>query len=86
MLRREELELLRWRVNFIGYVVAGALLVLAFGFWNAQIVQVSYYQQKAEQNRVREIPLLERGGCRRAVSPRLRVVLGRFFAHRYPTC
>ena len=58
MLQRDELELLRWRVNFIGYVVAAALLVLAFGFWNAQIVQVGYYQQKAEQNRVREIPLL----------------------------
>src|SRR6476646_9355466 len=58
MLQREELELLRWRVNFIGYVVAGALLVLAFGFWNAQIVQVGYYQIRAEQNRVREIPLL----------------------------
>src|SRR5215813_4340258 len=58
MLRRDELELLRWRINFIGYVIVAVMLVLVFGFWNAQIVQVSYYQQRAEQNRVREIPLL----------------------------
>src|SRR6266850_4471799 len=54
---REELELLRWRISFIGYVIASALLVLLFGFWNAQIVQSEYYQQRAEENRVREIPL-----------------------------
>src|SRR5499427_4127299 len=58
MLQREEHELLRWRISFIGYVIVAALLVLAFGFWNMQIVQVSYYQQRADQNRVREIPLL----------------------------
>jgi len=58
MLQREELELLRWRISFIGSVIAAALLVLAFGFWNAQIVQVGYYQERAEENRVREVPLV----------------------------
>jgi penicillin-binding protein 2 len=58
MLQREELELLRWRINFIGYLIVAAVLVLILGFWNVQIVQVSYYQQRAEQNRVREIPLV----------------------------
>jgi penicillin-binding protein 2 len=58
MLQREEHELLRWRISFIGYVIVAALLVLAFGFWNMQIVQVNYYQQRADQNRVREIPLI----------------------------
>src|SRR5262245_46884492 len=62
MLQREEHELLRWRIGFIGYVIVAALLVLAFGFWNMQIVQVSYYQQRAEQNRVREVPLLDPRG------------------------
>src|SRR5262249_19104360 len=57
MRQRDELQLLRWRISFVGYVVAAALLVLAFGFWNAQIVQSGYYQQRAEQNRMREIPL-----------------------------
>src|SRR5438477_3135891 len=57
MRQRDELELLRWRISFVGYVIAAALLVLAFGFWSAQIVQSGYYQQRAEQNRIREIPL-----------------------------
>src|SRR4029077_13441460 len=57
MRQREELELLQWRVSFVGYVIVSALLVLGFGFWNAQIVQSGYYQQRAEQNRIREIPL-----------------------------
>ena len=58
MLQREELELLRGRITFITYVIIAALLVLAFGYWNAQVVQFGYYQQAAEKNRVREIPLL----------------------------
>ena len=57
MRQRDELELLRWRISFVGYVIVAALLVLVFGFWNAQIVQSGYYQQRAEQNRIREIPL-----------------------------
>src|ERR1041384_6989830 len=57
MRQREELELLKWRVSFVAYVIVAALFVLLFGFWNAQIVQSGYYQQRAEQNRIREIPL-----------------------------
>src|SRR2546425_9887342 len=57
MRQRDESELLRWRISFIGYAIVAALLVLLFGFWNAQIVQSGYYQQRAEQNRIREIPL-----------------------------
>src|SRR2546427_12498091 len=57
MRQREELELLRWRISFVAYVIIAALLVLVFGFWNAQIVQSGYYQLRAEQNRIREIPL-----------------------------
>src|SRR5438093_10729460 len=57
MQQREELGLMRWRISFIGYTIAAVLLVLGFGFWSAQIVQSGYYQQRAEQNRLREIPL-----------------------------
>ena len=57
MRQHDEVELLRWRISFVGYVIAAALLVLVFGFWNAQIVQSGYYQIRAEQNRIREIPL-----------------------------
>ena len=48
MLQREELELFRWRTSFIGYVVLAALLVLLFGFWNAQLIQYDYYKERAE--------------------------------------
>jgi penicillin-binding protein 2 len=58
MLQRDEQELLRWRVTFIGYVIVAALLILAFGFWNHQIVHSTHYDQLAEQNRVRYIPLV----------------------------
>jgi len=57
MRQRDELELLRWRISFVGYVIAAVLLILVFGFWNAQIIQSGYYQLRAEQNRIREIPL-----------------------------
>src|SRR5438552_1013577 len=55
---REELELLHWRISFIGYAIVAAMLILVVGFWNHQIVQSTYYSQRAEQNRVREIPLV----------------------------
>jgi penicillin-binding protein 2 len=58
MLQREEIELFRWRTSFIGYVVLVVLAVLLFGFWNAQVVQFDYYQQRADENRIREIPLI----------------------------
>jgi penicillin-binding protein 2 len=58
MLQPNEQELLRWRVTFIGYVIVAALLVLAFGFWNHQIIQATHYDQLAEQNRVRYVPLV----------------------------
>src|SRR5260370_4338099 len=57
MRQRDELELMRWRISFVAYVIIAALLVIVFGFWNAQIVQSGYYQLRAEQNRIREIPL-----------------------------
>jgi penicillin-binding protein 2 len=62
MQQREQLELLRWRISFVSYVIVTALLVLAFGFWNHQVVQSSYYEQRAEQNRVRDIPLVAARG------------------------
>jgi penicillin-binding protein 2 len=57
MLEYEEVALLRWRASFIAYCFTAILLVLAFGFWTAQVVQSGYYEQKAEANKIREIPL-----------------------------
>lgn len=62
MLQRDELELLRWRISFVSYVIVAAFLVLLFGFWNHQIVQSEYYEQRAEENRVRNIPLIAARG------------------------
>ena len=58
MRQREESELLRSRISFIAYVIVTALMTLAIGFWNHQIVQSTYYQQRAEENRVRNIALI----------------------------
>src|SRR5262245_59186074 len=58
MRQREEQELLRSRIRFLCYGMVSALLVLVFGFWNHQMVYSSYYRDKAEQNRVREVPLI----------------------------
>ncbi len=58
MQQREEFRLLRWRVKVLSYIVIAALLVLGFGFWNHQMVYSSYYADRAEQNRIREIPLI----------------------------
>ena len=58
MRQREESELMQWRITFVGYVIVAALLILAFGFWNHQIVHSTHYDQLAEQNRVRYIPLV----------------------------
>ena len=58
MQQREEFRLLRRRIQLLSYTVIGALIVLCFGFWNHQMVYSSYYADRAEQNRVREIPLI----------------------------
>src|SRR5215472_4222744 len=55
---REELQLLRWRIRFLCYVIIAVSAVLLFGFWRHQMVYTSYYADRAEQNRIREIPLI----------------------------
>src|SRR5687768_17616687 len=58
MRQREEQNLVRWRIHFLCFLIVGALMVLVFGFWSHQMVYSSYYADRAEQNRVREIPLI----------------------------
>src|SRR5690242_7525717 len=58
MQQREELLLLRWRIRFLSYIVAIASGILLFGFWRHQMVYSGYYVDKAESNRIREIPLI----------------------------
>src|SRR5215831_12577796 len=58
MQQREELQTLRWRIRFLCYIIATLSIVLLFGFWRHQMVYTSYYADRAEQNRIREIPLI----------------------------
>src|SRR5579884_1142230 len=58
MQQREELQVLRWRIRFLSYIVVTAGVILIFGFWRHQMVYSSYYADQAEQNRIREIPLI----------------------------
>jgi uncharacterized membrane protein len=44
MRQREELELFRWRISFLGYVIIAILAILGFGFWQHQIAQSTYYR------------------------------------------
>ena len=62
MRQRDELELLRWRISFLGYVIIAVLVTLAFGFWQHQIAQSPKYALLAEQNRVREVKLIAQRG------------------------
>jgi penicillin-binding protein 2 len=61
-MQREELTLLRSRINGVVYVIATALTLLAIGFWNFQIVQSGRYAELADKNRFKQIPLIARRG------------------------
>jgi penicillin-binding protein 2 len=55
---REEQQTLRWRIRLLSYIMVSVFVVLVFGFWRHQMVYSSYYADRAEQNRIREIPLI----------------------------
>lgn len=57
MRQRDELELLNSRITVVLGLVLLAFGILAFGFWDHQVARSTYYQQLAERNRIREIPL-----------------------------
>ena len=57
MRQRDELELLNSRITVVLGLVLLAFAILAFGFWDHQVARSPYYQQLAERNRIREIPL-----------------------------
>jgi penicillin-binding protein 2 len=61
-MQREELNLLRSRLNVAVYTIAAVLLVLIAGFWNFQIVQSNFYTGLADKNRLKQIPLVARRG------------------------
>src|SRR5438093_11766541 len=58
MQQREELELLKRRINIIGYTVVVILGVLSFGLWRYQVDESAYCGELADKNRIRNVPLV----------------------------
>jgi penicillin-binding protein 2 len=54
--REEKVPLVR--LALAQYVILGIFLLLIFGLWRLQVLHSDYYTSLAEQNRVKEVPIL----------------------------
>jgi penicillin-binding protein 2 len=77
MLGREE-KVSQLRLTAVQYVLLGVFLVLAFGLWRLQVARSDYYNTLAEQNRVKQVPIL---------APRGKILdrEGRIIVDNYPS-
>ena len=68
----------QYKILFVQYLTLGVFLLLATGFWRLQIQNPDYYSELAEQNRVKNLPLL---------APRGRIIdrEGRVIVSNYPS-
>ena len=57
MFAREE-KVPAFRLTIIQYVILGIFLVLAFGLWRLQVSGNEKYSSLAEQNRIKQVPIL----------------------------
>src|SRR5208337_3249233 len=57
MFGREE-KVSPFRLTAIQYVLLGIFLLLAFGLWRLQVARSDYYSSLAEQNRIKQVPIL----------------------------
>ena len=66
------------RLTAVQYVLLGVFLVLAFGLWRLQIAHSDYYASLAEQNRIKQVPIL---------APRGKILdrEGRIIVDNYPS-
>ena len=66
------------RLTAVQYVLLGIFLVLAFGLWRLQIARSDYYASLAEQNRIKQVPIL---------APRGKILdrEGRIIVDNYPS-
>src|SRR6266542_6843528 len=46
------------RLTAVQYVILAIFLFLAYGLWELQVSQSDYYSAAAEENRVRNVPIL----------------------------
>ena len=77
MLGREE-KVSQIRLTAVQYVLLGIFLMLAFGLWRLQVARSDYYNTLAEQNRVKQVPIL---------APRGKILdrEGRIIVDNYPS-
>ena len=57
MFGREE-KVSPFRLTAVQYVLLGIFLILAFGLWRLQVARSDYYSSLAEQNRIKQVPIL----------------------------
>jgi len=57
MFGREE-KVSGFRLTAVQYVLLAIFLLLAFGLWRLQVARTDYYSSLAEQNRVKQVPIL----------------------------
>jgi penicillin-binding protein 2 len=77
MFGREE-KVSPFRLTAVQYAVLFIFLLLAYGLWRLQVMQSDKYSQLAEQNRVRNVPIL---------APRGKILdrEGRIIVDNYPS-
>ncbi|MGA3212395.1 MAG: penicillin-binding protein 2 [Terriglobales bacterium] len=68
----------QFKLTAVQYVILGVFLLLGYGLWRLQVGGSDYYEKLAEQNRVRNIPIL---------APRGRILdrEGRIIVDNYPS-
>src|SRR5215471_1139694 len=57
MFGREE-KVSQFRLTAVQYVLLAIFLLLAFGLWRLQVARSDYYTSLAEQNRIKQVPIL----------------------------
>src|ERR1700761_4922664 len=77
MFGREE-KVPQFRLTIVQYVILAIFLVLAFGLWRLQVARNDYYSSLAEQNRIKQVPIL---------APRGKILdrEGRIIVDNYPS-
>ena len=77
MLGRED-KVSQIRLTAVQYILLGVFLILAFGLWRLQVARSGYYSNLAEQNRIKQIPIL---------APRGKILdrEGRIIVDNYPS-
>ncbi len=66
-----------WKIAFLEYLIAATFLILLMGYWRLQIGHHQEYQDLAERNRIRNLPI---------IAPRGRILdrEGRVLADNFP--